>query len=166
MEYEKAKDHFISTWGELGCNWGICRTMGHIHALLLIHPEPLSTEDIMDELKISRGNANMNVRALLDWELVYRRSKPGERKDYYTAEKDFWTVFRKTLKKRKQKELTPMLTMIKYISGVEVEGPESKEFKRVINNLGKISSAADKSLDKVLNSESNIFLNAFVRVMR
>ncbi len=166
MEYAKAKDHFISTWGELGCNWGICRTMGHIHALLLIHPEPLSTEDIMDELKISRGNANMNVRALLDWELVYRRSKPGERKDYYTAEKDFWNVFRKTLRKRKQKELAPMLVMIKHISSVQEEGPESKEFKKVINSLASISSAADKSLDKVLNSDSNLFLNAFVRVMR
>ena len=139
MEFSEAKDIFISTWGELGCNWGICRTMGHIHALLLIHPEPLSTEDLMEELKISRGNANMNVRALLDWELVYRRSKPGERKDYYTAEKDFWNVFKKTLKKRKQKELAPMLVMIKRISGVTEETPESMEFKKVIGNLSSIS---------------------------
>ncbi len=166
MEFSEAKDIFISTWGELGCNWGICRTMGHIHALLLIHPEPLSTEDLMEELKISRGNANMNVRALLDWELVYRRSKPGERKDYYTAEKDFWNVFKKTLKKRKQKELAPMLVMIKRISGVTEETPESMEFKKVIGNLSSISFAADKSLDKVLNSESNLFLNAFVKIMR
>ena len=166
MEFSEAKDIFISTWGELGCNWGICRTMGHIHALLLIHPEPLSTEDLMEELKISRGNANMNVRALLDWELVYRRSKPGERKDYYTAEKDFWNVFKKTLKKRKQKELAPMLVMIKRISGVTEETPESMEFKKVIGNLSSISIAADKSLDKVLNSESNLFLNAFVKIMR
>ena len=166
MEFKEAKDIFISTWGELGCNWGICRTMGHIHALLLIHPEPLSTEDLMEELKISRGNANMNVRALLDWELVYRRSKPGERKDYYTAEKDFWNVFKKTLKKRKQKELAPMLVMIKRISGVTEETPEAQEFKNVIGSLSSISSAADKSLDKVLNSESNLFLKSFVRVMR
>ena len=120
----------------------------------------------MEELKISRGNANMNVRALLDWELVYRRSKPGERKDYYTAEKDFWNVFKKTLKKRKQKELAPMLVMIKRISGVTEETPESMEFKKVIGNLSSISFAADKSLDKVLNSESNLFLNAFVKIMR
>ena len=166
MEFSEAKDIFISTWGELGCNWGTCRTMGHIHALLLIHPEPLSTEDLMEELKISRGNANMNVRALLDWELVYRRSKPGERKDYYTAEKDFWNVFKKTLKKRKQKELAPMLVMIKRISGVASDTAESQEFNKVIGNLSNISFAADKSLDKVLNSESNLFLNAFVRVMR
>ena len=167
MEYQEAKEQFISTWGELGCNWGICRTMGHIHALLLINPSSLSAEEIMADLQISRGNANMNLRALIDWGLVYRKSKPGERKDFYTAEKDFWNVFRKTLKKRKEKELNPMLQLIKNLKTLEPAACEhSKEFKRVVNDLGMISSAADRSLDKLLNSESNLLLNAFVKVMR
>jgi len=166
MEFTEAKQQFISTWGELGCNWGICRTMGHIHALLLISPEASCAEEIMEALQISRGNANMNLRALMDWGLVYRSSKPGERKDYYKAEKDFWNVFRKTLKKRKEKELAPMLDMIKSISAVECHCVESTEFKKVVNDLSMMSSAADKSLDKMLNSESNLLLNAFVRVMR
>ena len=166
MEFSKAKEQFIATWGELGCNWGICRTMGHIHALLLVHPHSMSTENIMADLQISRGNANMNLRALMDWGLIYRRSKPGERMDYYQAEKDFWSVFRKTLKKRKEKELNPMLEMIKQIEKVQVDCECSEEFKKVVGNLGMISSAANKSLDKVLNSDSNLFLNTFVRVMR
>ena len=166
MQFKEAKDQFINTWGELGCNWGICRTMGHIHALLLISPESLCAEHIMEELQISRGNANMNLRALMDWGLVYRRSRPGERKDFYSAEKDFWNVFRKTLRKRKDKELTPMLDMLKDITHVEADSPESLEFKTVVNNLSSISSAADRSLDKMLKSESNLLLNAFVKVMR
>jgi len=166
MEFIEAKQQFISTWGELGCNWGICRTMGHIHALLLISPESLSAEEIMEDLQISRGNANMNLRALMDWGLVYRSSKPGERKDFYKGEKDFWNVFRKTLKKRKEKELAPMLDMIKSISAVKCQCAASTEFSKVVNDLSMISSAADKSLDKMLNSESNLLLNAFVRVMR
>jgi len=166
MEYTEAKEQFISTWGELGCNWGICRTMGHIHALLLINPTSLSADEIMAELQISRGNANMNLRALIDWGLVYRKSKPGERKDFYTAEKDFWNVFRKTLKKRKEKELNPMLKLIKNLKTLKPECEHSSEFKRVVTDLGMISSGADRSLDKLLNSESNLLLNAFVKVMR
>lgn len=108
----------------------------------------------------------MNLRALMDWGLVYRRSRPGERKDFYSAEKDFWNVFRKTLRKRKDKELTPMLDMLKDITHVEADSPESLEFKTVVNNLSSISSAADRSLDKMLKSESNLLLNAFVKVMR
>lgn len=166
MEFSEAKQHFISTWGELGCNWGICRTMGHIHALLLVSPESMSAEEIMEGLQISRGNANMNLRALMDWGLVYRRSKPGERKDFYQAEKDLWNVFKKTLKKRKEKELAPMLKMIKSISDIQATCPHSTEFSNFVSELNAISTAADRSLDKMLNSESNLLLNAFVKVMR
>ena len=166
MKFEDAKRQFISTWGELGINWGINRAMGHIHALLLISPDPLSAEEIMEELQISRGNANMNLRALMDWGLAYRSSKPGVRKDFFTAEKDFWNVFRKTLEKRKTKELNPMLDMIQDISKVEVTDRFSEEFKNVIYELDMISSAADNALDKLIQSESNFFLNTFVKVMR
>lgn len=166
MEFKDAKRLFIDTWGDLGTNWGINRTMGHIHGLLLISAEPLSAEEIMDQLKISRGNANMNLRGLLDWGLIYRRSKAGERKDFFIAEKELWNVFRKTLEKRKTKELNPMLDMIKKISGVQSSDPESLEFNRFVKDLDAISSAADKALDRLINSESNLFLNAFVKVMR
>ncbi len=166
MEFSEAKREFIVTWGELGCNWGICRTMGHIHALLLVSPEALSADNIIAQLEISRGNANMNLRALLDWGLVYRKSIRGDRKDYFVAEKDFWRVFRKTLEKRKKKELNPMLEMLQKISTVKPNCEESQEFSKVIKDLSVISSAADNSLDKLLKSESNLFLKAFVKVMR
>ena len=168
MEFSEAKQHFISTWGELGMNWGINRTMGHIHALLLISPEPLSAEDIIHSLQISKGNANMNLRGLLDWGLVYRQSKVGDRKDYFVAEKELWDVFRKTLAKRKQKELNPMLAMIKKISKTDnnQDTEDSKEFDKFIKDLDAISSAADNALDRLINSESNIFLNTLVKIMR
>ena len=35
--------------------------MAQIHALLLVSAEPLSTEDIMEQLEVSRGNVNMNT---------------------------------------------------------------------------------------------------------
>ena len=66
MKYTAAKEELIQAWGNLGYSWGLNKTMAQIHALLLISPKALSTEDIMQELSISRGNANMNIRALLD----------------------------------------------------------------------------------------------------
>ncbi|MBT8233582.1 MAG: transcriptional regulator [Saprospiraceae bacterium] len=166
MEFTEAKKTFINTWGELGLNWGVNRAMGHIHALLIISPHELSADEIMSELKISRGNANMNLRALMEWQLVYRKSKPGERKDFFSAEKNLWNVFKKTLSKRKTKELNPMLHMIKNVQGVVPINEYAEEFNRVIKELEMISSAADKALDKLIQSESNFFLNSFVKVMR
>ena len=64
MEYQEAKEKFISTWGSLGSLWGINKAMAQIQALLLISTTPLSMEDIMEDLKISRGNTSMNLRQL------------------------------------------------------------------------------------------------------
>ncbi len=70
MKLEAAKQEFINSWGVLGTQWGISRTMAQIHALLLVTPDPIHAEAIMEQLQISRGNANMNLRDLMDWGLV------------------------------------------------------------------------------------------------
>jgi len=88
MKFDEAKDKFISTWGSLGSLWGINKAMAQIHALLLISPNPLSVDEIMSELKISRGNTSMNLRQLIDWGIVYKENKPGDRKEYFKSEKD------------------------------------------------------------------------------
>ena len=94
MNYHEGKHKFIQAWGTLGSSWGINKVMAQIHALLLISPKSLTTDDIMEELKISRGNANMNIRALMDWGIVEKELIVGERKDHYRAGKDIWELAR------------------------------------------------------------------------
>ena len=77
MKFEEAKNEFIQSWGKLGSSWGINKAMAQIHALLIISPEGLCTEDIMHELKISRGNASMNLRALMEWGIVEKELRKG-----------------------------------------------------------------------------------------
>src|SRR5215216_1590631 len=88
MKYLEAKEKFIETWGVLGSQWGVNKTIAQIQALLLISANPLSTDDIMAELTISRGNANMSLRELLDWGIIYKKTIAGDRKEYFVAEKD------------------------------------------------------------------------------
>lgn len=66
MQLAEAKAKFIADWGRLGTNWGINRTMAQIHALLMVSPDVLSAENVMELLAISRANANMNLRELID----------------------------------------------------------------------------------------------------
>ena len=88
MEYTEAKKRFIQAWGTMGANWGINKAMAQIHALLLVATEPLSADQIMQELKMSRGNVNMNLRALMDWGIVAKHLKTGEQKKYFTTNKN------------------------------------------------------------------------------
>src|SRR3954470_6775305 len=118
MELAEGKLKFIEAWGKLGSEWGINRTMAQVHALLLISPDALSAEEIMEELNISRGNVNMNVRELMDWGLIEKIHKSGERKEYFWAEKDIWKITKQVAKERKRRELEPVLKILEQLSKV------------------------------------------------
>lgn len=166
MEFAAAKDKFIQSWGALGSNWGINRTMAQIHALLLIAPEALSADDIMGQLQISRGNANMNIRALIDWGLVYKELVAGQRKEFFVAEKDIWDVVRKISAQRKKKELDPILKTLKQLSTVEEDSEEAEAFKKVIGDISSVSSKAEKALDVLSNSDSNWLANFLIKMLK
>ncbi len=166
MQYQEGKDKFIKTWGELGTNWGINKTMGQIHGLLLIATEEYTTDAIMEELHISRGNVNMNLRSLVEWGLISKVEKQGDRKDYYAAEKDIWTVFRQIIKKRKEKELHPMIHLIEEVSEMNPTDEKSSEFIKMMNELALFSNKADKTLDNLVNSKANILVSSYLKFMR
>ena len=137
MKLTEAKQQFISSWGAFGTHWGINRTMAQIHALLLISPDPLTQDDMMTELNISRGNTNMNIRELINWGLVERVILPGERKEYFTAEKDIWKVVKQIVKERKKRELEPMMQLLDKLEDVEGD-KKDKKVKTFIDTVSSI----------------------------
>lgn len=166
MKLQEAKEKFIQSWGALGSSWGINRTMAQIHALLLISPAALSADDIMEELQISRGNANMNIRALIDWGLVYKELKPGERKEFFIAEKDMWEVVKNIIIQRKKRELEPMLRVLDELSNVEGEDPKTENFSNVIKEIKLFSNKADSTLDSLVKADSNWFVGTFMKMIK
>jgi DNA-binding transcriptional regulator GbsR (MarR family) len=166
MEYQEGKDKFLQAWGTLGSDWGINRTMAQIHALLMVSPQALSADEIMDELQISRGNANMNIRALMDWGLVYKELKAGDRKEYFVAEKDMWIVIKKIIINRKKKELEPIIKLLDELSSVKGNDEHSEEFVKVISDIKMFSNKADSTLDTLIKADSNWFLGTFIKMIR
>jgi DNA-binding transcriptional regulator GbsR (MarR family) len=108
-----AQDRFIQLWGEMGSNWGIPRSMAEVHALLFIVGRPMNTDEVMERLGVSRGNASMTVRALVDWGIVARAHVRGDRKEYFHAEQDVWKLFRTILRERKKREIDPLLESLR-----------------------------------------------------
>lgn len=165
MKLEDAKIDFIKSWGSLGSKWGINRTLAQIHALFLIEEKALSTEDIMELLKISRGNANMNIRTLIDWGLVYKEHKLGERKEFFVGEKDLWTVFKRVAKYRKEKEFDPMLDVVQTYKNVDEDTQEAKNFKKQLEGIEKFANEADNLLEKFTKMDESWFWNKFLKMM-
>lgn len=106
--HRQAIEQFILLWGEMASAWGINKTMAQIHALLYAEKDPLDTDTIMDQLNISRGNANMNLRNLLQWQLIQKVHFKGQRKDFYTAEKDVWNIVSVLIRERQMREIAPI----------------------------------------------------------
>ena len=113
FQLRTAQDLFIRRWGEMGATWGINRTMAEIHALCYITATPQSTDDVMDRLHISRGNASMSLRALCDWGIIRRLHKRGERREYFESLSDVWEMFSIIAAERKRREMDPVLETIK-----------------------------------------------------
>ena len=113
QQLRSVQDLFIRRWGEMGQTWGINRTMAELHALLYVNGQPLCTDDVMERLNISRGNASMSLRALRDWGLVRRMHKRGERREYFESLSDVWEMFSIIAAERKRREMDPVLETIK-----------------------------------------------------
>jgi len=168
MKLAEAKEQFIQSWGVLGSQWGINRSMAQVHALLLIASGPLSTDDIMEQLSISRGNANMNVRDLMDWGLAEKVIVAGDRKEYFTAEKDIWKVATLIMYQRKKKELDPMIKVLNQLSEVEGDkrNAEVKAFTETVDSIKRFAGHAEKTLDVMIRAEENWFLNSFIKLFK
>ncbi len=168
MKLQEAKAQFIASWGAFGTHWGISRTMAQVHALLLISPDSITADDIMEELQISRGNANMNIRELIDWGLIDRVIVPGARKEYFVAEKDIWKVGKQILKERKKRELEPMIKMMTLISDVEGDKKDKhvKQFIETLNGIKKLTEQADKTLENIIKAEESWFWGSMIKLFK
>ena len=166
MKLEEAKQQFIETWGTLGTNWGINRSMAQIHALLLVSTDLLSTDDIMENLQISRGNANMNLRALIEWGLIERRTIRGERVEFFAAEKDIWKMAIRILKERRKRELDPIkgyLGNLKQIDNPHEYPAEYAEFTKMLQDLEDFIDTADRITNKISKADKRWFYSSLLK---
>src|SRR3954454_3800193 len=156
-ELHAARDEFVTQWGAIGSAWGINRTMAQIHALLITTPNPLSTDEVMEDLKISRGNAHGNLRELVSWGLVRSVVRKGERKEFFEAEKDVWKMFCIVMRERRRRELLPALEVIQNCTERtrNLKGPEAAAFQKQIKSLGDFLTFSDNVITKVSASQQS-----------
>jgi len=166
MKLKEAKKQFIQTWARLGGEWGINRTMAQVHALLLATEKPLTTDDVMGELKISRGNANTNLRDLMNWNLIYRDNIPGDRKEYFRAEKNVWEIAKRIARERKKREVEPLLRELSQMEKVDETTTEAKQFTKTIADIHALANKMDKGMETMIKADENWFFRAILKLLK
>lgn len=169
--HEEALEQFVLLWGEMASAWGINKTMAQIHALLYAESDPLDTDAIMDQLEISRGNANMNLRNLLQWDLIHKVHFKGNRKDYYTAEKEVWNIVSTIIRERQQREVAPITQnlneCLQLFEEKEQLSEEEEAFKERIENFTDFLNMFDRFTEALLpyiNKRNLKFLKHLVKL--
>lgn len=163
-----ARLDFVSQWGALGSAWGVNRTMAMLHALLLTSAAPLSTDDAMETLQISRGNASTNLRELVAWGLSRKVVLPGERRDYYEAEKDVWRIFCTVARERKRREIDPAIEVLRSCAEktAGLRSREARQFHRMMKALGEFAELLARVMDRVAASERSKVVPAVLKLFK
>ena len=148
------QERFVLHWGEMADAWGIPRTMGQIHALLYISPRPLSTDEIMERLKISRGNASMTLRSLEDWGIIHRVHFRGDRREYFQSITDIWELFRAIVRERKRREFDPLMRSLRQFvadaSALDTDDPELALYRERLMNLLQVLELMQSAYERLL----------------
>lgn len=167
MQLSEAKEKYIQTWGTFATNWGINRTMAQVHALLLATVKPLSTDEVMEALEISRGNANMNLRALMDWGIVKKEFVKGERKEYFVAEKDVWFLFKQITKERRKREIEPVISFLEELKNIEdKDSEEAKEFIKLMNDFSSVTGKINNIMDLAIKSDDHWLVGKITNLLK
>lgn len=167
MKLAEAKEQYIQTWGTFATNWGINRTMAQVHALLLASGKAMSTDEVMAELQISRGNANTNLRALMDWGIVKKELVKGERKEYFSADKDIWFLFKQITKERRKREIEPIIEFLDGLKEIEDnDSDEAKEFIKLMNDFGNVTSKINNIMDLAIKSDEHWLVGKITNLLK
>src|SRR5215510_9469461 len=108
----RIKKDFTEGLSQISRFWGFPKGMGAIFAVLYLSPSALSLDEIVAETGLTKGAISTEIRTLARMGLVHRSTKLGDRKDYYSAETDFYAAIRSILKERQNSEFDRALRSV------------------------------------------------------
>src|SRR5216110_3765453 len=161
---EQVEDQFVDLWRTMSSLWGISPTMARIHGMLYISGAALSMDDIMARLAISRGNVSMNLSKLVEWGLVRRVHRRGDRREYYESLSDVWEMFTLVASQRKRREIDPILNTLRRCRdeltpeslGTHADDPNAKERFRRVNDIYTFLTLLDTLSQRFFESHKGL----------
>lgn len=167
----EARQNFIQGMSRISNFWGFPKAMGAIFGAIYLSPTPLSLDEIVEHVGVTKGSVSTNVRTLERLGMVHKQIRLGDRKDYYEAEADFWKIVKGVLREREQSEfdlaiktVSDSLDMVKEAKPAESEADTAQFLQQRMENMQRFFNTLDNivatllALDNLrLNSVRNMF---------
>jgi DNA-binding transcriptional regulator GbsR (MarR family) len=164
----KIKKDFVEGLSQISRFWGFPKGMGAIFAVLYLSPTPLSLDEIVQETGLTKGAISTEIRALARMGLVHRSAKLGDRKDYYSAETDFYAAIRSILQERQNSEFDRAVRSVKEtLSIMEANWVEDEEWNFIYERVKALQDFFDAidSLSKAVIKLEKLGLSNVTKVL-
>ena len=106
---DETRQRFIESLSRISEFWGYPRAMGALYGALYLSPTPLSLDDLIPIVGVTKGAISTNIRGLEQLGMVHKHVRSGDRKDYYLADTDFWKITKTILERRQKPEFDKAL---------------------------------------------------------
>ncbi len=111
-DLQAVQDSMLDGLGQLSNYFGFSKIMGQLYGALLLSAHPLSLDDLVELLDISKASVSMNLRTLEHMGMVRQVYVRGGRRKFYEAETDFWQIIANILSGREMRDLDRALNVM------------------------------------------------------
>lgn len=127
--FSASRDLFIQGMSRISQFWGFPRAMGAIYGAIYLSPDPVSLDELVLAAAVSKGAVSTHVRHLERLGMVHKHLVVGQRKDFYTAETDFWRIIKNILLEREKSEFNQALNSVTESLAALPEASEEAGYK-------------------------------------
>lgn len=160
-----AREHFIQGMSRISHFWGFPKAMGAIYGAIYLCPAPMSLDEIVEQVGVTKGSVSTNVRQLERLGMVHKHIVVGERKDYYVAETDFWEIAKGILQEREKSEFDQALKTVG--ESLEMLGTSAKDpdsdlsifYQERMKSMQSFFTTLDNFVSAILAVEGLVSLN-------
>jgi DNA-binding transcriptional regulator GbsR (MarR family) len=139
--------------GDVIEHWGFRKVLGRVWTVLFIAAEPLPAQAVGERLSMSSGAVSMSLTELQRWGVVRRVWRPGERKEFFEAETDFWRMISKVFDERERLLADSVRGRLEKAAELLRRSPESaKPSLDRVNRLLSFVIVAETALDGFIRS--------------
>jgi DNA-binding transcriptional regulator GbsR (MarR family) len=148
-----ARENFIQGISRISNFWGFPKAMGAIYGAIYLSPKPLTLDAIVEQVRVSKGAVSTNVRQLERLGMIHKHLILGDRKDYYSAETDFWKIVKGILREREKSEFDAALRSVseslEMVQSTEIN-PEDAEIAMFYQQRMQNMQSFFKTLDNIV----------------
>lgn len=151
-QLREAREKFIQGLSRIANFWGFPKAMGAIFGAVYLSPELLTLDEIVEQVGVSKGAVSTNIRNLERLGIVHKQVKLGDRKDYYSAETDFWKIVKGILREREKNEFDLAIRSV----GESIKIVENASLRKSDQATGVFYTERMENLKKFFDSLDNL----------